>query len=288
MAITATLNVPRYSPYPLSGPGRAGDAVPFNPEILHLPATFDHHPLLNPLLHRWLKSLLKKPRPTRTFARRTATGTPQTPPQLYFLGRQLSQVLDIEPLTLEAGQTEAHLYAELGQSGDRRVVVCHPELSERPRPEQRFVVLRTIYAHFQRFDSLISLAQNWNWGARYELLDLFHTWNQHNAIPILDQDWSGRDGQDCNLAGLSVWLNNLCQKYQSAALYDLRELQLGSSPFRRELELEANLFATRACGEETARSTLPLLYPEDFAVAQWNRVAVRLQQNHRQTDRSVN
>jgi len=75
---------------------------------------------------------------------------------------------------------------------------------------------------------------------------------------------------------LSQWLNKLYLKYQSPALADLREILVRTHPFRREMELEADLFATQACGLETASQVLPRLHDGETARQQLARLKERL------------
>lgn len=241
---------------------RAPQTLQFNPEVLHLPIDFDGHPMLAPLLGRWLKNLTQQNSQTRSFRDRSilVKGTSDV---LTALARQVAQVLDIAPIEVKLGPSESCLYAEVGMLGDGPVMICPPELEKRSRAEQRFLLMRAIFAHFQKHNVLIALTQNWNWNNREHLLSLFFTWNQRNAKPILNEDWSPKSLMESkSLARLSQWLNQLYQKYQSTALYDLREMLVRSGPFRRELDLEANLFATLACGEEVAKTMLPLSYAD--------------------------
>ena len=255
---------------------RAPQALPFNPEVLHLPVDFAGHPVLAPLLGRWLKNLAQQNAQTRSFRDRSAAaqGSSET---IASLSRQIAQVLDIEPIPVKIGPAEPCLYAEVGVTPQGSVLIFHPELEKRNRSEQRFIMMRAVFAHFQKHNVLIALTQNWNLNNREHLLSLFFTWNQRNARPILNQDWSPRALLESkSLARLSQWLNQLYQKYQSTALYDLREMLVRSLPFRRELDLEANLFATLACGQDTAKTMLPLIYGET-AAANVSKLEERLQ-----------
>ena len=256
---------------------RYRQSLAFNPELLHLPCEYAGHPALTSLLGRWLRNLQPKPCQTRSFRERWAVRQ-ESPECLRSLAMQVSQVLDIEPLTVSVSAREATIYAEVGQVDAKLHLLCHPDLEKLTRSEQRFLVMRAVYAHFQKHNAMLALAQNWNQENREHLLSLFFGWNQRNSKPILNEDWAHlkNSGDLKSVARLSQWLNRLFVKYQSNALGDLRELLVRSHPFRRELELEADLFATQACGLDTAAKLLPLLYGADMARQQQGRLAERL------------
>ena len=258
-------------------PVRRPVQLPFNPETLHLRPSFAEHPILEPLTQRWLKAVHPGPWSSRAFKERLAHAS-AAPASLETLLVQVTHVLDIEPMPIRVGPMENLYYAEVGQSSEGLVLVCHPGMLVRPRNEQRFFLLKALYSHFQRFNGVASLAQNWNPESREHVLSLFFVWNQRNSRPILNEDWGSRETYPKGLARLSQWLNQLYQKYRSPALGNLRELLVRGQPFRRELELEANLFATLACGLEVANTAVTLAYNEEFAKTQNLKLAERVDQ----------
>lgn len=231
----------------------------FNPENLHLPAPFNNRPLLSPVLNRWLKQMQDPQWVTRSFRQRSAKGNNPAGQSLQGVADSLATYLDIAPFEVHFGGAESLIYAEMGP--EQRMVVS-PVVAELSKGQARFILLRALYAHYQRHNQAWALCQNMNADLRQKILNNFYHWNQRNAKPILSSDWQP---EQPNLARLSHWLTQLCSKYRSSALSDLRELLLKSQPFKLEFEVAQTRFALCSESSEAIRSLIPkLVNPGDL------------------------
>ena len=211
----------------------------FNSEWLHVLGEVPGHPLIQPILTRWL--LLLRP---YTPAPHAAEGSDDLSGPYRKAIQQVAAVLDIPAPPVKVGSHEAKLSVDF----DGHHLICHPLVQKLRTPEFRFLVLRALYHHYQRHNELWRLTRAWTPDARRSVLRLFGEWNLRHGKPIVREHVIQGNANCDRLVPLSQWLNRFYESYPRESVHDLRELLVRPRPFDKLLRAQANLYACSGTG----------------------------------------
>lgn len=225
----------------------------FNCEWLHVLGEVPGHPLIQPILSRWVVMLRQ-----HTPAPQPAEGAEELSGPYRKAIQQVAAVLDIPAPPVSLGSYDSKLNVEF----DGKVLLCHPLVQKLRTPEFRFLVLRALYHYYQRHNDLWRLTRAWTPDSRRAVLKMFTEWNLRCGKPVLREHLLAGQASCERLVPLSQWLNRFYENYPRESVHDLRELLVRPRPFDKLFRAQANLYACSGTGlvaasYAIARTALP-------------------------------